>query len=152
MMCLHRFLVKAQVSNFVKIRPMEAELFHVDRQTDMTKLIVAFLNFANAPQKWSHKGSYTALVNPDGYLCLSLKVFRVFWVDWLETTKFLSSSYTQLCCLSLPASLSGPRIFLVTKRWVFVQWAYVIIGYLFSLTILPVPFCLWFLISLFYLI
>jgi hypothetical protein len=42
----------------MKIRPLEAELFHADgrtvgwtdRQTDMTKLIVAFHNFANAPK------------------------------------------------------------------------------------------------------
>ena len=30
---------------------MGAELFHVDGRTDMTKLIVAFRNFANAPNK-----------------------------------------------------------------------------------------------------
>jgi len=39
----------------VKILPVGAELFHADRrtgeQTDVTKLIVAFLNFANAPKK-----------------------------------------------------------------------------------------------------
>jgi hypothetical protein len=28
---------------------MGAKLFHVDKQTGMTKLIVAFRNFANAP-------------------------------------------------------------------------------------------------------
>jgi hypothetical protein len=37
------------------IRPVGAELFHAegrtDRQTDMTKLIVAFRNFANAPKE-----------------------------------------------------------------------------------------------------
>ena len=40
---------------FNKIRPVGAELFHVngrmDRRTHMTKLIVAFRNFANAPKK-----------------------------------------------------------------------------------------------------
>jgi len=39
----------------VKILPVEDELFHADgrtdRRTDMTKLIVAFRNFANAPKK-----------------------------------------------------------------------------------------------------
>ena len=40
----------------MKIRPMEAELFHPKagvrtvRQTDMTKLTVAFHNLANAPK------------------------------------------------------------------------------------------------------
>ena len=34
----------------MKICPLGAELFHADRRTDMTKLIVAFRNFANAPK------------------------------------------------------------------------------------------------------
>ena len=42
----------------MKIRPARAEVFHVDgrmegrtdRQADMTKLTVAFHNFANAPK------------------------------------------------------------------------------------------------------
>ena len=41
------------ISNFMKIRPLGAESFHKDRradvQTDMTKLIIAFRHFANAP-------------------------------------------------------------------------------------------------------
>jgi len=36
--------------NFLQILPVGAELFHVDRQADMTKLIVACCNFANAPK------------------------------------------------------------------------------------------------------
>ena len=51
---------KPQISNFTKIRPMEVELFHAtdertngptDRQTDMTKLTVAFRNLSNTPKK-----------------------------------------------------------------------------------------------------
>jgi hypothetical protein len=34
------------------ISPVGAELFHADGQTDMTKLTVAFRNFANAPKKF----------------------------------------------------------------------------------------------------
>jgi hypothetical protein len=34
----------------MKICPVEAELFLGDRRTDMTKLIVAFRDFANAPK------------------------------------------------------------------------------------------------------
>jgi len=34
----------------MKIRPVGAELFLADGRTDMTKLKVAFRNFANAPQ------------------------------------------------------------------------------------------------------
>jgi len=35
----------------MKIRPVGAELFHADGQTDMTKPVVAFRNFANTPKK-----------------------------------------------------------------------------------------------------
>ena len=34
----------------MKISPMGAELFHADRHTDMTKLIITCRNFANAPK------------------------------------------------------------------------------------------------------
>ena len=38
----------------MKIRQLGAELFmRTDGQTDMTKLIVAFHNFANPPKKWN---------------------------------------------------------------------------------------------------
>jgi hypothetical protein len=40
--------------NFMKICPVEAELFHAgggtDRQTDTMRLIVAFCNFVNVPK------------------------------------------------------------------------------------------------------
>jgi hypothetical protein len=44
---------KAQISNFMKIRPVGAELFHADRRTDLTKLIVGFRNFTSAPKTGS---------------------------------------------------------------------------------------------------
>jgi len=53
---LDRFLKNTQISNFMKIRPVAAELFHAngrtDGQTDVTKPVVAFCNFANAPNIW----------------------------------------------------------------------------------------------------
>jgi hypothetical protein len=49
---LHKYL---KSTNFMTIRPVGAELFHVDRrtdgQTDMTKRIVAFRNFVNATKE-----------------------------------------------------------------------------------------------------
>jgi len=38
------------MSNFMKIRPVGAELLQADRRTDVTKLIFAVRNFANAPK------------------------------------------------------------------------------------------------------
>jgi hypothetical protein len=45
---------KTQISNFIKIRPVGAELFHVDRRTDM-KLIFVFRSFAKAPKNISDR-------------------------------------------------------------------------------------------------
>jgi hypothetical protein len=45
-----RFSKNTHIPNFVKILPMIAEFFHVDRWTDMMKLIVAYRNFANKPK------------------------------------------------------------------------------------------------------
>ena len=47
----------SQISNFTKIRPVEAEFFHADGRTDVTKFFAAFCNFANAPVNiwWSHR-------------------------------------------------------------------------------------------------
>jgi hypothetical protein len=49
--------INIRISNFMKIRPVRAELSHEDRptdkrdrQTDMTKLTVAYHNFANVPK------------------------------------------------------------------------------------------------------
>jgi hypothetical protein len=42
------FIKNTQISNFMKIRPMGAELLHAGGQTDMAKLIIAFRNFAIA--------------------------------------------------------------------------------------------------------
>jgi hypothetical protein len=39
----------------MKIRPVGADLFHADGQTDVTNLIVAFRNFANVPNKLKDK-------------------------------------------------------------------------------------------------
>ena len=35
--------------DLLKISPVGAELFHVDRQTDMMKLVVTYHNFVNVP-------------------------------------------------------------------------------------------------------
>jgi len=51
--------IKTQIPNFKKIRPAGAELFHAGGRTDMTdmtKLIVSFRNFVNAPKKHRTRG------------------------------------------------------------------------------------------------
>jgi len=45
---LDRFSKNNQISNFTKIRPVGAELFHADGRTNMMQLTVAFRKSANA--------------------------------------------------------------------------------------------------------
>jgi len=54
---LKGFLINIQISNFMKIPPVEAELFHVNGQTDIRELIVDLRDFAKALNKtwWSCK-------------------------------------------------------------------------------------------------
>jgi hypothetical protein len=51
------FEKKAQISSFIKIHPVGADLFHADGQTDtdITKPIVAFRNFASALEKYNDR-------------------------------------------------------------------------------------------------
>ena len=43
----------------MKFLPVGAELFHVDGNTDMTNLIVAFRNFVNEPKNYKRLFSTT---------------------------------------------------------------------------------------------
>ena len=56
-----------QILNFMKIRPLEAELFNADRRTDMTKLIVTFLNFSNEPKNECVVCGWNNLYTFEGY-------------------------------------------------------------------------------------
>jgi hypothetical protein len=102
------FRKKAQISSFIKICPVAAELFHADRQTG-TKLTVALRNFANAPNKsvvltvnWAPKPwvEYTLLLNVTSAkathshskhachpFCKHLWWFQVlYWETWLQVS------------------------------------------------------------------
>jgi len=68
---LDRFSKKkyTPISNFMKIRPVGAELFHADwrkkRRTGVTKPIVAFRNFANASKNiWANRKGKNDGVTP----------------------------------------------------------------------------------------
>jgi len=53
-----------QISNFIKIRSVAAELFRTDGRTDTTKLIFAFRNSANAPSKLSRYSTFIRKFEP----------------------------------------------------------------------------------------
>ena len=52
---LDKFSKNYKIPDLVKIRPIGAKLFHAEgqteRQTEVSKLVVAFRSFANAPKK-----------------------------------------------------------------------------------------------------
>jgi len=50
---LDRFSKNTQLSNFMKLRPVGAELFHAD----MTKPVVTFRNSANAPNNAARRAA-----------------------------------------------------------------------------------------------
>ena len=60
----------------MKIRPVGAELFHVDERTVMTKLTAAFRNFANAPKNETTHASRMILLEPNFLLVLTRDTIR----------------------------------------------------------------------------
>jgi len=48
--CSRQISKNMQVADLMRSRSVGAEMFHADRQTDMTELTVAFRNFTNAPK------------------------------------------------------------------------------------------------------
>ena len=77
------FSKNSQISNFMKIRPVGAELCHADGRTDRrtgVKLIVVFRNFRNAPKKafrsYFHPPVSYYLLGPDRRRILTLIVLR----------------------------------------------------------------------------
>jgi len=67
------FEKNTEISNFMKIRRVRAEFFHADGRTDkhVTKLIVAFRNFANAPKNLTLSSCCTQCL----FLCLGRGLF-----------------------------------------------------------------------------
>jgi len=66
----HNFEKKnTQISNFMKIRPVGAKLFHVgrltNRQAAIRNLTVAFRNFANAPEMTQEIYTSNTFKSPD---------------------------------------------------------------------------------------
>jgi hypothetical protein len=55
---LYRLSKNIQIPNFIKIRAMWAELFHVEGRTHTAKLTAAFRNFAKAPKRLLNSPTY----------------------------------------------------------------------------------------------
>jgi hypothetical protein len=72
--------------NFVKICPEGTELFHMDRQTDETKLIVMFSNFTNVSKGTSDQ------VRTEGKMVMALQENRIGGVGTEESDQILSKN------------------------------------------------------------
>ena len=75
------FSKNTRIPNFMKIRPDGTEFFHADGRIDgdMTELIVAFCNFANAHEKdfmfvthWLHVLVFHAFASDSPYIIFRL--------------------------------------------------------------------------------
>ena len=77
------FEKKSKISNFTKIRPVGAKLFHAERRTDITKLIVGFRNFVNAPNKMTVDQIYISA----NIILTTCQMFRLLHKSSLDTLK-----------------------------------------------------------------
>jgi hypothetical protein len=59
----------------MKIHPVGAELFHVDRQTDL-KLIVSFCKFATVPKNYEVETNHSFTTSHTTDSCLADKLFN----------------------------------------------------------------------------
>jgi len=89
------FLKNTQISNFMKIQPVGAELFHADRQTQTMKLTVVFHNFTNTP-----KNNTTCEVRCDCLTYISL--------PWQQ--RVLIVGFKDIWALSISAILLFPAL------------------------------------------
>ena len=67
----------------MKTRPVGADLFHADEQTGVTKLIIAYRNFVNAPKTCQYKISglwmaelYATETDLEFWGCIQLSVWH----------------------------------------------------------------------------
>jgi len=94
---LERYSKNNQISNFMKIRPVGAELFHADGQTDITKLIIVFSNFATAPKNWTRQKKEPVCLHSD--ICRPQKTRSIICV-WIYFKEHSPSSEADSCSAS----------------------------------------------------
>jgi hypothetical protein len=105
-----RFAKNAQISIFMKIRPVGAELLHADGQIDMMELIVAFRCFANVPNNAAYfpprsvthipLGQYSSW----GYYLIISHIGHVFYYSMQEVKESrIFTLHTIMCIKSVTA-------------------------------------------------
>jgi hypothetical protein len=95
------------MSNFMKTRPAGGALFHADRktdrQTDMTKAIVAYRNYAKGPKNYT-RGSTVAAVTLGSlnseYVSPVLILDEFINMNYTLYAPRLSVIIVSICCLT----------------------------------------------------
>jgi hypothetical protein len=94
------FSKNTQMSNLIKIRPVWAELFHADeqtdRQTELTKLIVVFRNFANTPKLCRFRQSVVSFLKIHRVIMVTSPL-PLFTDNVLALHMFISRVYIYVC-------------------------------------------------------
>ena len=108
---LDRFSKNTQISNFMKLRPVGAELFHANGRTDMMKLIATFRNFANAPKSYK---------SCKFLLALNSNCIHSYFISLHDLRRFILESVTILWELAL-LLLPSPYIFF---SQIIIHWSF----------------------------
>jgi len=106
---LDKFSKNTQIPYLAKSHPVGAELFHADertvgqtdKQTDMTKLAVAFRNFANTPEKCAFCPHRIYVFCDLG--TVQTATFVIHNINWLDFITKMKS----VCCTLWSGSLIG---------------------------------------------
>ena len=77
----------------MKIRPVGAEFFHADRRTDMTKLLVAFRKFANAPKNDILRRTVACFPRTASRSCVSPSALLSTWKKLTLTGRIFENSF-----------------------------------------------------------
>ena len=130
---LDRYSKNPQISNFMKIRPVGAELFHdrPDRRADMTKLIVAFRHVANAPNNRLYRrtrilgsawraNSWTASTTARLLAIWSISIggwwnILTFSLQWTNTDSWFIGASTEVALHV--TILSEKAVVIICTRW-----------------------------------
>jgi hypothetical protein len=102
---LRQISEKRRNKEFGETGHVGAELFLVDRQTDMTKLTVAFRNFANAPWILLHKLRYLRLST------------AVWFKGWSLRVRLDEQYLPAMCCCNCVADAWPAMLQTYSERW-----------------------------------
>jgi hypothetical protein len=112
---------KTQISDSIKIRPAEAELFHADGRTKKL-IIISFRNFANAP-------GHSTFCPHNVFVCFVwiweqtaiISLYSISWLDFITETECVygavRSAHTVYLCVLCGSENKQRLILLYSINW-----------------------------------